>query len=187
MKTDRRVRYTRMMLKQALLSLMLERPINRITVTEICAQAEVNRATFYAHYKDPYDLLAHIENELFEAIQASIRRGLSKSSLKEILTEICKSIQENGDLCRVIFSEHGDREFLSRVLNIAHAESMAFWQKMAPQAEPRTLARLYEFFSHGSAGVIRSWVLSGMQDTPEEIAAFIERISAGGLAQMAGK
>ena len=64
---------------------------------------------------------------------------------------------------------------------------MAFWQKMAPQAEPRTLARLYEFFSHGSAGVIRSWVLSGMQDTPEEIAAFIDRISAGGLAQMAGK
>ena len=187
MKTDRRVRYTRMMLKQALLSLMLERPINRITVTEICAQAEVNRATFYAHYKDPYDLLARIENELFEAIQASIRRGLSKSSLKEILTEICKSIQENGDLCRVIFSEHGDREFLSRVLNIPHAESMAFWQKMAPQAEPRALARLYEFFSHGSAGVIRSWVLSGMQDTPEEIAAFIERISAGGFAQVAGK
>ena len=35
--------------------------------------------------------------------------------------------------------------------------------------------------------MIRSWVLSGMQDTPEEIAAFIERISAGGFAQVAGK
>ena len=33
MKSDRRVRYTRMVLKQALLSLMLERPISRITVT----------------------------------------------------------------------------------------------------------------------------------------------------------
>ena len=185
MKTDRRVRYTRMMLKQALLSLMLERPINRITVTEICARAEVNRATFYAHYKDPYDLLARIENELFDAIQASIRRGLSKSSLKEILTEICKSIQKNGDLCRVIFSEHGDREFLARVLNIAHAESMAFWQKLAPQADAHMLSRTYSFFAHGSAGVIRDWVLSGMQDAPEEIAAFLERISTGGLAQVA--
>lgn len=61
MKSDRRVRYTRMVLKQALLSLMLERPITRITVTEICERAEVNRATFYAHYADPYDLLARIE------------------------------------------------------------------------------------------------------------------------------
>ena len=40
MKSDRRVRYTRMVLKQALLSLMLERPITRITVTEICERAE---------------------------------------------------------------------------------------------------------------------------------------------------
>ena len=66
MKSDRRVRYTRMVLKQALLSLMLERPITRITVTEICERAEVNRATFYAHYADPYDLVARIEKELFE-------------------------------------------------------------------------------------------------------------------------
>ncbi len=187
MKSDRRVRYTRMVLKQALLSLMLERPISRITVTEICARAEVNRATFYAHYTDPYDLLARIENELLEAIQGSIRSGLSSSSLRQLLTDICHSIRENGALCRVIFSEHGDREFLERVLNIAHEESMALWKKMAPQAGERELARLYDFFSHGSAAVIRSWVLSGMRDTPEEIASFIERISAGGLAQIAGK
>lgn len=34
--------------------------------------------------------------------------------------------------------------------------------------------------------MIRGWVLSGMQDAPEEIAAFLERISMGGLAQIAG-
>lgn len=104
MKSDRRVRYTRMVLKQALLSLMLERPITRITVTEICERAEVNRATFYAHYADPYDLLARIENELFESIRRSIAGGLSSGSLRRILTDICSSIRENGALCRVIFS-----------------------------------------------------------------------------------
>lgn len=130
MKSDRRVRYTRMVLKQALLSLMLERPITRITVTEICERAEVNRATFYAHYADPYDLLARIENELFESIRRSIAGGLSSGSLRRILTDICSSIRENGALCRVIFSEYGDREFLERVLNIARVESMALWRSI---------------------------------------------------------
>ena len=186
MKSDRRVRYTRMVLKQALLSLMLERPIPRITVTEICERAEVNRATFYAHYADPYDLLARIENELFESIRRSIAGGLSSGSLRRILTDICSSIRENGALCRVIFSEYGDREFLERVLNIARVESMALWRSIVPHAGERELERMYAFFSQGSAAVIRGWVLSGMQDAPEEIAAFLERISMGGLAQIAG-
>lgn len=186
MKSDRRVRYTRMVLKQALLSLMLERPITRITVTEICERAEVNRATFYAHYADPYDLLARIENELFESIRRSIAGGLSSGSLRRILTDICSSIRENGALCRVIFSEYGDREFLERVLNIARVESMALWRSIVPHAGERELERMYAFFSQGSAAVIRGWVLSGMQDAAEEIAAFLERISMGGLAQIAG-
>ena len=186
MKSDRRVRYTRMVLKQALLSLMLERPITPITVTEICERAEVNRATFYAHYADPYDLLARIENELFESIRRSIAGGLSSGSLRRILTDICSSIRENGALCRVIFSEYGDREFLERVLNIARVESMALWRSIVPHAGERELERMYAFFSQGSAAVIRGWVLSGMQDAPEEIAAFLERISMGGLAQIAG-
>ena len=186
MKSDRRVRYSRMVLKQALLSLMLERPITRITVTEICERAEVNRATFYAHFADPYDLLARIENELFESIRRSIAGGLSSGSLRRILTDICSSIRENGALCRVIFSEYGDREFLERVLNIARVESMALWRSIVPHAGERELERMYAFFSQGSAAVIRGWVLSGMQDAPEEIAAFLERISMGGLAQIAG-
>ena len=186
MKSDRRVRYTRMVLKQALLSLMLERPITRITVTEICERAEVNRATFYAHYADPYDLLARIENELFESIRRSIAGGLSSGSLRRIQTDICSSNRENGALCRVIFSEYGDREFLERVLNIARVESVALWRSIVPHAGERELERMYAFFSQGSAAVIRGWVLSGMQDAPEEIAAFLERISMGGLAQIAG-
>ena len=186
MKSDRRVRYTRMVLKQALLSLMLERPITRITVTEICERAEVNRATFYAHYADPYDLLARIENELFESIRRSIAGGLSSGSLRRILTDICSSIRENGALCRVIFSEYGDWDFLERVLNIARVESVALWRSIVPHAGERELERMYAFFSQGSAAEIRGWVLCGMQDAPEEIAAFLERISMGGLAQIAG-
>ena len=64
MKTDARVKYTKMVLKKALLELMQHKPVNKITVKEICERAELNRATFYAHYSDCFDLLESIEEEL---------------------------------------------------------------------------------------------------------------------------
>lgn len=51
-KADARIRYTQGVLKQALLSFLQEKPINKITVKEVCERAELNRATFYAHYSD---------------------------------------------------------------------------------------------------------------------------------------
>ena len=62
-KNDARVRYTQKVLKDSLLQLLEKKPINKITVKEVCELAELNRATFYAHYTDCLDLLESIENE----------------------------------------------------------------------------------------------------------------------------
>ena len=51
-KSDARVRYTQHALKQALLTLLKEKSVNKITVKEVCELAELNRATFYSHYSD---------------------------------------------------------------------------------------------------------------------------------------
>ena len=63
-KNDARVRYTQKVLKDSLLQLLEKKPINKITVKEVCELAELNRATFYAHYTDCPDLLESIENEM---------------------------------------------------------------------------------------------------------------------------
>ena len=60
-KQDARVRYTKMVVKSSLLELMQTKPVAKITVTEICEKAGINRATFYSHYSDPTDLLHSIE------------------------------------------------------------------------------------------------------------------------------
>jgi len=71
-KEDRRVRYTKMVLRESLLALMKQKAISKITPTELCRHADVNRNTFYAHYSSPYDLLIQIESELYEEIRQSI-------------------------------------------------------------------------------------------------------------------
>lgn len=67
---DRRIRYTRYALQNALIVCMQQKPFNRITVREICETADINRSTFYMHYKDIYELLDEIEEQVYQEIDA---------------------------------------------------------------------------------------------------------------------
>ena len=59
---DARVQKTRNNIHQVFFKLLKEKPISRITVSEICQQCQINRSTFYKHYADPYDLLEKQKN-----------------------------------------------------------------------------------------------------------------------------
>ena len=59
-KQDRRTRYTRQTIKDTFLELLKQKSFTKITVTEICKNAEINRGTFYLHYYDIHDVLSDI-------------------------------------------------------------------------------------------------------------------------------
>lgn len=63
-KLNRRVQYTRTALREALIDLICEKPLASISVTDICARADINRSTFYLHYQGVHELLGEIENQL---------------------------------------------------------------------------------------------------------------------------
>ena len=67
---DRRVRRTRERLRESLLALLGEKDLRAVTVKELTDRADVNRGTFYAHYRDIYDMLERMEEELFEEFTA---------------------------------------------------------------------------------------------------------------------
>lgn len=176
-KLDRRVKYTKMVLKQSLLELMKEKPVGKITVTDICHAADVNRNTFYTHYASPFDLLSQIQDELFLEIRRSIERLSGMETVRELIAEICRAIADNGELCKIVISEHGDKAFLGRVLNIARAESIADWEKRKKNASREELERMYVFTASGSIAVIEEWLRGGLKETPEEIAQFINSMT----------
>ena len=69
MATDRRIKYTKMVLRQALLEILQEKPIDRVTVKEICDRADINRSTFYVHYGSPQELFDGIQQEMYEEMK----------------------------------------------------------------------------------------------------------------------
>ncbi|MBP3209850.1 MAG: TetR/AcrR family transcriptional regulator, partial [Oscillospiraceae bacterium] len=67
-KEDRRVRRTKKLLTQALTELMQQKQIKDITVTELTEKADMNRGTFYLYYRDVFDMVEKIEDDMFSAL-----------------------------------------------------------------------------------------------------------------------
>ena len=180
-KTDRRVLYTKMFLRESLLALMKEKPIAKITPTELCRHAKINRNTFYAHYDSPDELLKSIENELYERVRRSIERSLKNGSISALLTEICQAIYDNRDLCAAVFSEYGDKDFLRHIIDLAHDRTVAEWKAAGIRNDNEQIEMFYCFSVNGGVSVIQKWIQGGMEKSPHEIAQFIERSSYFGL------
>ena len=75
---DLRIEKTERGIKNAFIELRSRKPLEKITVKELCESARINKSTFYAHYKDIYDLSDAMEEEVssIRNICWSIRQSL---------------------------------------------------------------------------------------------------------------
>ena len=122
---DRRVRKTKRQLRLALMKLMAEKSVKDISVRELAAIADINRGTFYIHYKDVYDLLSSLEDELADGLTVVCRRHNAKDSEGKTypyLMELYQFIQQNSDLCHVLLGKNGDIAFTDRICHILRDE-----------------------------------------------------------------
>jgi AcrR family transcriptional regulator len=182
-KTDRRVRYTQMVIRESFIALLAQKSVSKVTVKEICARADVNRATFYAHYADTYDLLNRIEDEFTENITLHVAgssfQDLEGAAPLKALTSICAYIQENAELCTVLFSQNGNIEFLTQIMEIVGRHFVADW-KEARNLDQEKAEYIVHFAMGGSVQLIRKWLNDGMKLSPEEMADMLLTLGARG-------
>lgn len=106
---DRRVRRTRAAIKQSYLSLRSRKPSGQITVKEVMSLANVNRATFYAHFANLEELTAAIEVDAAEHIEARCEEELAGKDLRsaaDIAYAVCAAAMGEPDELRRVVS-HG--------------------------------------------------------------------------------
>ncbi|WP_206093429.1 TetR/AcrR family transcriptional regulator [Paenibacillus yonginensis] len=174
-KTDHRVRYTKMVIKESLLKLLTERSINKVTVTDICREANINRNTFYSHYANQFELLSTIENDLYEDIKQVVINSSNLKTPEKLSYELCKYIKANKTICEVLFSEHGDKALLERILYISHDLTIERWKQELKYFDQPLFESWYTFTAHGSIAIIKKWVNSGLKESPSKIADFIDK------------
>ena len=104
-KEDRRVRRTKKLLTHGLIQLMKEKQVQDITVRELADLVDVNRGTFYLYYRDIFDMLDSIEQELFNQVNQLIAAHKGETVLTHtlpVLKELFRLVEENKELCQVL-------------------------------------------------------------------------------------
>lgn len=177
-KTDARIRYTQRILKESLLALLKQKPINKITVKEVCELAELNRATFYAHYSDCFALLEQIENELLEAFQDSLKL-LDSFDVTALIEAIYAMVEKNEDACRVLIFQNVSPSVIQRMIDLARNESIAYWRQKLRHASKEELEMLYTHLSNGLMHVV---VEGYDRYGKEDVIRFVNRIVKSSLS-----
>ena len=176
---DRRIKYTKNIIKTTFLKKLEEKEINKITVSEICKEADVNRATFYRYYLDVYDLLDSIEAEFVDNLRLIFKE--ENYTVYSFALKVLNIFLENKQILKVIFKSRSNINFMQEFLETAYEKCPNKGKSIDSNLtdEQRELGAIYIF--NGSLGIINYWVQNDFTSKPEDIAEIISELSYNGI------
>lgn len=180
-KNNRRTRYTLAVIEEAFLSLLQEKELSKITVTEICQRADINRGTFYGHYNDPYQLFVKIETDIFQQIQP-ILAARPSDNLYDWLKKFLTVLQEHKHIVRVIIKDYRNSTLLTSIFDEVHELALTSFQDIFNEESPLLLEYYFTYFVAGTIGTIAEWLEKDDGTSVAELTDIISNI----LSKMSG-
>jgi AcrR family transcriptional regulator len=178
---DRRIKYTKMVLRESLIGLLEHKPIERITIKEICEEADINRATFYSHYADQYDLLKQIEEDLYTNISSSLSQlsqdPANPNTLKQA-ENIFDYLRDNARITRLLLSDRGDFSFQKRVMQLVY-ELITTQLRMTKALSATDAEYVYAFTITGCVGIVQKWLDDDMRKSSKAMAKVVIGMTLG--------
>ena len=176
-KEDRRVRRTKKLLTHGLIQLMKEKQVQDITVRELADLVDVNRGTFYLYYRDIFDMLDSIEQELFNQVNQLIAAHKGETVLTHalpVLKELFHLVEENKELCQVLLGQNGDMKFLKKLSDVVQEAFRREWLMMKKDDS-------YAFGALGFVGLLRTWLERDCVEKADDMAVLSDRMIRLGL------
>lgn len=171
MAENRRVKMTKRLIKEAYVELIAEHPDREPSVTEVCARADVNRSTFYTHYKDLEFLYDEIEQDFFDRVPVLIPESdpdyIEKNSA--VLKGFFTFVATNPDLFILLVSNNNERDWEYKIANILFRD----FRPTGVNRENRIEYYEYVFCVMGALGATREWYKAGCPVPPEEFGFLI--------------
>jgi AcrR family transcriptional regulator len=183
-RVDPRVKRTRELIVRAFNELVAEKGHTGLTVQEIAERATINRATFYAHFNDQYELFDHV---ISEAFREELRRrlpdssGFSEENLKALILAACDYLAGLNTAC-----SRTDQQF--KPLIEARVQSELYelllgWIKASPPTDSRSANAeiMASVVSWAIFGAGLQWSRGGEVHSAEEFADQSISVIVGGL------
>lgn len=164
---NQRVRLSKTLLKNALLELLKEKPLEKISIYELCDKAQINRTTFYKYYGSQNDLLLDIENELFAKLSDKIKELGSNGT--EGLAEILRMLVDESDTVITLINTVPDEIFSKKLFSLPIINELLD-SEIPKEFSKKEREYIFLFFCQGCYAIIRKWLNNENREPAEMIA-----------------
>lgn len=151
---------------RALLNLVQTTPLPDISISDLCAEAEINRTTFYNHY-DNIHALAKDACDAIIVEYADLFSGNTDGYTLENLTKMFQHISDNRLVYTTYFKLNPDYRDMFQ-----HYDHHLAEQKFG-RLDERKIYYHAEFFAAGMVAIIKRWLANGCRETPAEMAQIV--------------
>ncbi|HHY27975.1 MAG TPA: TetR/AcrR family transcriptional regulator [Desulfitobacterium dehalogenans] len=193
---DRRIIRTKEAIRNALVALIEEKGFDALSVKDITAKANINRGTFYLHYKDKFDLLDKTLEEVTKDMENIILKITTLSTADFVDTRIPLTIvvrlfeyfNDNASLMQAILATKGNYALQTQIKKLMW--SNVFEKNYVTLIKKEKLLvpseYLVSYIASAHFGVIQEWLDRGRRETPEEMAKILVNITFHGPLFAAG-
>ncbi|MFZ5975274.1 MAG: TetR/AcrR family transcriptional regulator C-terminal domain-containing protein [Bacillota bacterium] len=173
---------SRKKLRDAFIELYSVKSINTISIKDITSLAGFNRGTFYIHYKDIYDLLEQIENDIVEDINQKAKDSLYfilyEQNFSKFLTQL-EYISTNAKYFKALLGANGSPSFTNK-LKTSLKENIRAEFATGKDTSEKTVEYIIEYIVSAQLGLITHWLETGFEIPAKEVALVISKIMASG-------
>ena len=172
---------TKRALEASLKKLLLQKPLDKITIRDITDDCGINRMTFYYHFKDIYDL---IEWSLVEDADRVIAGNRTLATWQQGLLRIFEAVRDNRALILNIYRSVSHEQvelYLYRLtydLMLGVVEEQAAGMSVRPE-DKRFIA---DFYKYALVGLVLDWVRQGMREDPQQLVDRLSQLVSGNIA-----
>lgn len=185
---DIRSKRTKQTIEECFLELLRNKTVSKITVTEICQLAHINRATFYKHYLDIPDLQETMENQILHQFQEFLQsRAFSHNgTYRDMMLDLLNYSRQFADSFYALCSANAASDLAARVFRLLNELSFPILKQKLPAVEEPKAKLLYQYITYGCGSVLSGWLRGEGEMGVEEIADFIMLSSSAVVEAVAG-
>lgn len=192
-KNDPRVKRTNQYLINAIVKLLNDKDINKISIQNITDSADLTRATFYLHYRDKQDffnrIVTNVIDDLIDYVKDGhlIASGLNnESDIKNAFTRLFEYIYMNYEFFSVMLSDRGLSQFRPKLESVVQKEIYIplFHALVKIDGEKTSKFPQHYFLNYITSahiGVICTWLNDDMNYSPKYMAELLYKLTLEGI------
>ena len=180
MKKDLRVIKTKASLQMALIELLYEKTIDKISISELCKKACVNRGTFYLHYKDVPELLEEYFHDLTEDLRKSyyepfLLPHFKIENLSADMVRIFHHVEKYKQFYKIVFNRKTPMMYYYRLFDIIRN----YLIDSISEVESENIEFAASYQANAIIGLVIQWVQHDFMESPEQMNEMLLHLTKG--------